>query len=201
MCVPFRAEINDYKNQKINNKMRKNAEKAQANTPAHIVNRGELSEATGAALTTIDKWVRAGCPVVQRGAGKGQEWKFSLPDVITWLRARDVEAATGKTTEDESKLKLRRLQADTAAAELALAKARAEVAPLDQVERMVARAFAEVRAAMRQLPGRVVSRLIGETDERKFKSVLGEEIDQVLESLANANLAGSDDEEEDEDEA
>ena len=69
-----------------------------------------------------------------------------------------------------------------------LAKAKGEVAPLDQVERAVALAFAEVRAGMRNLPQRTVSMLIGETDERRFKSVMMAEIDEVLKSLVTASL-------------
>lgn len=175
--------------------MAKTAEKPPATQAANIVNRGELAAATGAALTTIDGWVRDGCPFIQRGAGRGQEWKFSLPAVIAWLRARDVANATGKVEADENQLRKRRAVADTTKAELELAKAQALVADLAQVERMVARAFAEVRAGVRQVPGRVVSRLIGETDERRFKSVLLEELDIALAALANADLAGSDDDE------
>jgi phage terminase Nu1 subunit (DNA packaging protein) len=84
-------------------------------------------------------------------------------------------------------------------AELDLAKAKGLVAPLDQIERNLARVFAEVRANMRNLPGVVVSQLIGETDERKFKQVMLREIDQVLEVLADADLtAEPEDGEEDE---
>lgn len=180
--------------------MAKTAEKPAGGQSSNTVNRGELAAATGAALTTIDGWVRDGCPVIQKGAGRGQEWKFSLPAIITWLRARDVEKATGKTEADENQLRKRRAVADTTRAELELAKAQGLVAEIGQVERMVARAFAEVRAGMRQLPGRVVSRLIGEHDERRFKTVLLEEIDLALDALANADLAGSDDENENEEE-
>lgn len=175
------------------------AKTEEKTAPATTVNRGQLAAAMGVALTTLDGWVRDGCPVVQRGAGRGKEWKFSLPDVVAWVRARDVEQATGKTQADEAQLRRRRALADTRKAELDLAKAQALVADLAQVERMVGRAFAEVRAGLRNIPGRVVSRLIGETDERKFKAVLLEEIDLTLEALANADLAGSDEDDQDED--
>lgn len=165
-----------------------------------LVNRTGLSDVFGVALNTIDSWVRQGCPFVQRGAGRGQEWQFNTKDVSEWLQQKRVAEATGDVQADEAELRRRRLAAETAKAELELAKARDMVAPLDQVERMVAKAFAQVRAGMRNLPGRTVTQLIGETDERRFKSVLLNEIDQVLEALASASLADDEDQDEDESE-
>ena len=167
-----------------------------------IVNRQELSQAMGVSLPTVDRWIRDGCPCKQRGA-KGVPWGFNLPDVVAWWGNRQREAAAGDVTGDEAELKRRKLAAETAKAELELAKARDLVAPLDQVERMVAKAFAQVRAGMRNIPGRTVTMLVGETDERRFKTVLLQEIDQVLEALSNTTLAdqdeaGDDDEETDE---
>jgi terminase small subunit / prophage DNA-packing protein len=164
-----------------------------AKAKGQIVSRAGISEMWGVALTTVDAWVRAGCPVVQRGS-RGVEWAFNTADVAKWRENRAAEQAVGKGPLDEEELKKRKLAAETALAELELAKAKALVAPLDQVERMVSRAFAEVRTGVRNVPGRVVSLLIGETDERRFKQVLREELDQALEALANADLAGSDEE-------
>lgn len=139
------------------------------------------------ALPTVDMWRKDGCPVVTMG-GRGKEWEFDTAEVATWLRERDVRAATGDKVTDKDELQRRKLAAETEKAELELAKAKGEVAPLDQVERAVARAFAEVRAGMRNLPQRTVSMLIGETDERRFKSVMMGEIDEVLKSLVTASL-------------
>ncbi|MBF9235571.1 terminase small subunit [Microvirga alba] len=161
------------------------------------VTRSGLADVFGVALPTVDGWVRQGCPFLERG-GRGREWKFSTADVMAWLRDKAVAEATGDVQADETELKRRKLAAETAKAELDLAKARGLVAPLDQVERMVSKAFAQVRAGMRNLPGRTVTQLIGETDERKFKTVLLHEIDQVLEALAAANLAEAEEAEDEE---
>ena len=163
------------------------------------VNRAGLAEVFDVSMPTVDSWVRGGCPVLKRG-GRGQEWQFDTAAVATWLRDRAVTDATGDTKLDEAELRRRRLVADTALAELDLAKAKGLVVPLDQIERNLARAFAEVRANLRKIPGNVVSLLIGETEERKFKKVLLDEIDQVLESLADADLTADDEDEEDDEE-
>jgi phage terminase Nu1 subunit (DNA packaging protein) len=155
------------------------------------VNRTDLADIMGCALNTIDAYIKAGMPVIARGS-RGKEWVFNSADCINWKAEKSVADATNDAPANDEQLRSRALLANTLKVELELAKARELVAPLDQVERMVARAFAEVRAGMRNIPSRVVSLLIGETDERRFKKVLAEEIDQALEALANADLAGSD---------
>lgn len=156
------------------------------------VNRLELADVFGVAATTVDLWIKNGCPVLERSTGKGSAWVLDTAAIAAWLRDRAVSDAVGEGPGDEENLKLRRMKAETLKAELELAKARGEVAPLEQIERVVNKAFAEVRANMRNLPARVVSQLIGMTDEREFKSVLLGEIDIALESLAHASLADAD---------
>lgn len=162
-----------------------------------VVSRTELAEFFGASGPTVDHWVRTGCPYIQRG-GKGVRWEFSTADVSAWLvdRAR-AEQDDNPDQQDEKKLKTRAQLAKTIQAELDLAKAKAEVAPLDQVYEMLSRTFAEVRANMRSIPSRVVTSLIGETDETRFKRVMLEEIDQALQALADADLTGDADEDAD----
>jgi phage terminase Nu1 subunit (DNA packaging protein) len=175
--------------------------KPSENTPTRHVTRAGLAEIFGKSMPTIDSWVRAGCPFVKRG-GRGVEWTFDTAAVAAWLHERAVADATGTTVADEAELKRRKLSAETAVAELDLAKAKGLVAPLDQIERNLARVFAEVRANLRNIPGAVVSVLIGETDERQFKQVLLQEIDQALEALADADLTAEDDDDaDDEDDA
>ncbi|EAM3588059.1 terminase small subunit [Salmonella enterica] len=169
------------------------------NIKGREVNRSGLAEVFGVSLPTVDNWRRAGCPTLAIG-GSGKSYSFDTAAIADWLRERAVRSATGETAQTEDELKLRKLEAETVMAELELAKARGEVAPVDQMGRMVAHAFSEVRAGMRNIPGRVVSLLIGENDQRRFKRVLLEEIDQVLTALANADLldgyseGGNDDE-------
>lgn len=158
------------------------------------VNRTGLAEVFGVAMPTVDMWRKDGCPVVTMG-GRGKEWEFDTAAVANWLRERDVLAATGDKVTDKDELQRRKLAAETEKAELELAKVKGEVAPLDQVERAVSKAFAEVRAGIRNLPQRTVSMLIGETDERRFKSVLMGEIDEVLKSLIAVSLLDGYDEE------
>lgn len=174
---------------------------ATGNGKGQELNRTGVSEFFGVALNTVDAWVRQGCPVVQRGAGKGVPWKFNSADIARWLREKAKADALGETPADEAELKRRKLAAETEKAELDLAKARGEVAPIRDFERAQAAAFAQIRANVMNVPQRLVLQLLGETDETTFKQKMRAELAQALEDAAAADLvmAEADDENDDED--
>lgn len=104
---------------------------------------------------------------------------------IRFLQERTIGGGnSGPIDYQVEKARLTKAQADTA--EIELAQARREVVSVAQVERTLSSLFAEVRANLRNVPARVVSSLIGTTDEREFKAVLLREIDLTLEALADA---------------
>ncbi|APG47305.1 terminase small subunit [Phaeobacter inhibens] len=152
------------------------------------VNRTELAEINGVSMPTVDDWVSRGCPVIQHGA-RGRAWIFNTADVRSW-RDDDIRAQTSHTgNASKSELLLRKLAAETEQAELDLAKAKEQVVPVEQYERALTKAFGEVRAGLRNvLPQRAARRLMGESDETRFKDVLREEVDHVLEALADRDL-------------
>ena len=157
------------------------------------VNREELAETFGVSLNTITSWIRNGCPFMQRGK-QGRPWKFNTRDVSEWLRDQARQEATNDEPMDEFELKLRKLAAETAQAELDLAIARKQVAPIDEFERARAMENGVVRANVMNVPGRVVSQLIGETDEARFKEVLHAELVQALEAAAETDIELEEDE-------
>lgn len=158
-----------------------------------IVNRSGLSEVFGVSLPTIDEWVRRGCPVVERG-GRGRQWQFNTARVRSWREEVVREEATGVQVVPADELKRRKLEAETEMAELDLERARDLVAPIEQIERAMAKAFGEVRANMRNvLPSRLARRLVGETSETRIKAAVLEEVDLALEALADDTLINEDD--------
>lgn len=137
--------------------------------------------------------------MVQKG-GRGVEFVFDLADVIRWLGDRRAEAAAGSAPNDLDEIERRTAQAKLMQAELALAKAKGEVAPIHEFERAQAKAFAEIRANCMNIPQRVVVQLLGETDETVFKTKLRAEIILALTAAAEADLTLADDEEDDDSE-
>lgn len=157
------------------------------------VNRGELAEVFGVSLPTITAWVRKGCPFIKRG-GRAKPWEFNTSDVSEWLRDEARAESEPDEALDENQLKLRKMAADAAHAELDLAVARRKVAPIDEFERARAMENAVIRANVMNVPSRVVSQLIGETSEARFKEVLSGELVQALETAADADVELDDEE-------
>lgn len=162
------------------------------------VSRAGLAEVFGVALTTVDTWIRTGCPCVSRGS-RGVQAKFNTADVSQWLRDKARQEGSGTSLADETELKRRKLAAEAERAELELAKEKGEVAPVREFERAQAAAMAAIRANMRNVPGRAVLQLLGCTDELEFKNTLMDEIDLALVTAAEAELdLGEDEDDEDE---
>ncbi|WP_441253618.1 terminase small subunit [Bradyrhizobium sp. 613_E4_N2_2] len=162
------------------------------------VNRTQLADVFGVSLPTIDVWTRTGCPSDQKGAGPGKPWVFDTADVAAWREQRAREDATGDEVSDERELKRRKLAAETGKAELEFAIAKGEVAPVREFERAQAGLMASIRQNILQVPSRAVLQLLGETDERTFKSKLAAELTLALETAAESDLTLDDDEGDDE---
>lgn len=152
-----------------------------------IVNRAELAGDEGVALTTVDAWVRDGCPVVQRGT-KGVAWSFNTAQVSTWCRERIRAEAAGTIDVSADELRRRKLAAETEIAELELAKAKGEVAPISEFEAATTALCASIRPAMRSIPPLCASKIGAVREERQIAVIILSEIDRTLSSLANADL-------------
>jgi phage terminase Nu1 subunit (DNA packaging protein) len=78
-------------------------------------------------------------------------------------------------------------------AELELAKARGDVAPIREFEMAQSRMMATIRTNILNVPSRVVLQLLGETDEKIFKSKLRAELTLALEQSASEEIDIDDD--------
>jgi terminase small subunit / prophage DNA-packing protein len=156
------------------------------------LNRADLAQHMGVSLPTVDRWVKEGCPVTQRGS-RGVEWKFDLAEIIRWYGDRRAEQSAGSAPTDLAEIDKRTRQAAMQRAELDLAKAKGEVAPIREFERAQAKAMAEIRANVMNVPQRVVVQLLGETNETVFKQKLAAELRLALEAAATADLVLADD--------
>jgi len=155
-------------------------------------NRAELARVFGIALTTVDTWLRVGCPYDQKGA-PGREWVFDTAEVARWREERVRAEAGGQDVQDDAALNRRKRLAETRLAELELAKAMGEVGSIEQMERVWSRMLVEFQTAMRgAFIMRCATQLLGETDERAFKRVLLAEVDSCLTSLSKMDLSESD---------
>lgn len=153
-----------------------------------IVNTEQLADIYDISTAQIYKWVKDGCPVKIKGSAAKGSHQFSTKAVATWREKRAVSQAT-KNFDDENLTKeeaqRRKISAEAGLAELELAQKKGLVVDLAELERNLSGRFAEVRAALRKIPERVVLRLVGVTDEAFIKSTVLSEVDSALEGLAD----------------
>ncbi len=122
-------------------------------------------------------------PKAERGR---YELAPAVQGYIKFLQERSL--ASDKTPVDYhvEKARMTKFQADLA--EIELATARAEVAPVAEFERAQARAFAEIRTNIMSVPQRIVVQLLGCKDETEFKTKLRSELALALEAAATADI-------------
>lgn len=157
------------------------------------VNRTELAGLLGVSPTTIDAWVRRGCPILERPAGPGLPSVFNTADVLAWHWA-DVAAQEGKKTfPGEDELRQRKLAAEAGRAELEHARAMSEVAPVEQLQQAWAIATGRVRREIEGLAAELAPRLVGLSDESEVKELMRREIDATLERIATMDLLTEED--------
>ncbi len=162
------------------------------------VNKAGLSGVFGVSLVTVETWIRQGCPVESKGAGKGKPWVFDTKDVSDWLRERDKREAGGQDVQDDAALTKRRKLAETRLVEIELLEKMGELAPVSQMERVWSRLLAELQGGLRgAFIMRCVTQLLGETDERTFKRVLLGEVDNCLTELSEIDLSEPDEDADD----
>lgn len=144
------------------------------------VNKAGLASVFGVSLVTIEAWIRNGCPVEERGAGKGKPWVFDTADVAAWREQKAAEDASGEDFADEAALKRRKLLAATLAEELALAREKSQVALIDEFEKVWSGTWAKVRQNVMGVAQRVALSLVGEQSEARIKEVLRAELSEAL---------------------
>jgi len=112
---------------------------------------------------------------------------------IRYLQDRSISPGNSGTLDYQAeKARLTKAQADTA--EIELAKLRGDLASIADFEKAQAISAATIRTNVMSVPQRVVIRLLGETDETKFKETLKQELALALETAANTDFENLDDE-------
>ena len=156
-----------------------------------LVDTTELAKIFGVSTQTVYNWAKDGCPHAKldetKGGGAASAFRFETKEVARWREKRVLASANAKSgdTLTKEEAQRRKLSAEAAMAELELAKKCGEVVELNEIERKLSDQFAQLRSSLRKIPERCVIRLVGETDERRIKKIILEEVDGALELLAD----------------
>lgn len=73
-----------------------------------IVNRNEIADIFGVAKTTIDSWVKKGCPVLEKSGTKGKPSKYNSANVYRWLLVSSSDEDFTQLLDEERHRKLKR---------------------------------------------------------------------------------------------
>jgi phage terminase Nu1 subunit (DNA packaging protein) len=152
-------------------------------TPQEMVTDVELAGLVGVSSRRIRQLAENG--TLER-AGRG---RYELGPALRALL--EDAAGSGSALQRE---RTRKVAADATRAELELAKAMGEVAPIGQIARVWALRMTIIRQGMMTLPSRVASRLVGEKDERRVNAILRDEIVAALHQAADAEITLDDEE-------
>ena len=138
----------------------------EAHIAGQIANRGEMAGILGISPTTLDRYVQAGCPFLERGSGR-REYRFNSAEVIHWVLAREASPGRGQTDDSRRRYTL-------AAAELKefqLAEKRGSMISVEDVAPIVADELANVRSRLLAIPDRVASKIVGMTDPAAIETL------------------------------
>jgi phage terminase Nu1 subunit (DNA packaging protein) len=158
---------------------------------------------TGETRYEIDKWVQAGCPVVERPSTKGGEWRFDTAQVFAWRAdAIRLEMGDGKPIDlNAERARLAKEQADGQA--LKNSVARGELLPADKVENAWMSAIGRCRALLLGIPTSSAGRIVllsrqhegAKEAEREVRELLTSLIDGAVEELRNTDFDDTSDDE------
>jgi len=161
------------------------------------LNRADLGKFFGVALTTVDAWVREGCPYVKRAKGKGQQWEFDSAAVAEWLQDRAVTNKVGDIANiDIDEAKKRKMAAEASIAEINLRKLQGELVEFTEIEKAGIDSYSACRARLLNISPKVADRLTLISDAIEIKAILDREIYQALEELGHYEVAEDDGEQE-----
>lgn len=158
---------------------------SQAGTPTYPV--GTIAKLLLLTERRVQQLTAEGViPKAERGR---YELAPAVQGYIRYLQERSLAPSKGGGPVDyhAEKARLTKAQADTA--EIELAMLRGEVASIKDFERAQAGAFASIRTNCLNIPQRVVTQLLGETDETIFKEKLREEITRALVAASEEPIA------------
>ena len=149
-----------------------------------LITVGELAKLLDLTPQRVCQLVNEGVlPKASRGS---YEMRACVNAYINFLREKNMTASGSQHDYRTEKARLTKAQADLA--ELELAKSNGEVASVEEFEKATSAVMTMVKINMLNVPQRIVTRLLGETDETKFKDVLQDEIRQALETIAGSEL-------------
>lgn len=160
-----------------------------------VVSKTALAELFAVSTTTVDNWVRRGCPVERRGSQR-REAAFVVAAVLAWREARVAEQADREHRDRAAVIDLEReralkTRAERRMAEWQLAQREGELVHVDDLATAVGQEYARVRARLEKIAAAGAKRLRSCRTPTEARKVLHEEVRQALRELSGDGAQGS----------
>lgn len=157
-------------------------------TLKNCVSQLQLAELLGVTPKTIRAWERQGCPV-ERKSKRGLPSQYKVADVFRWREEQARLAASGDLDAmDMEEARRRKLAAEAAAAELALARERDEVVEIELVSKEVGAALAACRSRLLQVGAKVAPQCELTPDAASVKEMVDDAIYEALDEISGDAL-------------
>ena len=150
-------------------------------------NRSEIAQLFAVSPTTIDAWIRRGCPIEARG-GHGRSHVFSIPKVVAWRisEVADQNEPSGDVISfDEART--RKMIAEAEAAERDLARLRSDFVEIDLAAEVLERHLESVRQQLLNLPSKLAPILARAGTAKACRDVASREVDTILAALSTGD--------------
>ena len=148
----------------------------------------DAAEIIGVHRNTLAKWLKEGCPAErQADVEAGISWLVSIPAVIEWRIAQQVEAAVSsldggeKVSEDEAKR--RRTLAQAIQEEIKADEALRRVVAIADVADRVAQEYAAVRSHLQAVGAKIAGRAATMTSAPEIQDLVDDAIRDALEAM------------------
>lgn len=150
-----------------------------------LVNRSELAEILGVALTTVDSWTRKNDFPVEKSPKTGDtRWAFYVGDVVEWL----VDCAVADVTDEGQDKKLnemerRKLKAEVERLELKLEQEKGRLLDYREVESAGIDCFTATKTRLLAIPSKLAPQVVG-LDPANAQLIIEKQIIEALEELS-----------------
>ena len=160
-----------------------------------IVTRDRCAAIFGIAKTTLDAWVRKGCPVYQNAPRKGVPAQYDTAAVAEWQVNRAlVETDNTDPVLEKERARLAKEQADKIAMENATA--RRELLPAADVRRADEAIFTALRDRLMSIPTSIAQECLSEGAAGGVAAVsetIRQALEAALEQIGSAEIEATDD--------
>jgi len=148
-----------------------------------IVNRSNLADVLGVALTTVDTYRRQGMPIAQEGS-QGKEFQFDTKEVIEWLITLKVGGGEGGKVSTYEMSRAREKAATARMKELQLEEMEGRMLDVDDIMAPIEEQYGVVKSRVQAIPGRMAQTLAPELSAAAVERMLKAEINQALAELS-----------------